>query len=504
MSAITRNVSLPDRYRVTSHIANGGMAGVWAAEDSVLGRCVAVKLLASHYAEDSAAVERFQREARAAASLSGHPHVVTIYDVGEHGGRPYIVMEHMQGGSLADVMRSGRPDRREALAWLRDAAAALDAAHQQGIVHRDIKPGNLLLDARRRLSIGDFGIARVALEETLTATGQVLGTAAYIAPEQISGRPATPASDRYSLGVVAYQLLTGTRPFNAENFAAQARAQVEDEPEPPTRRMGDLPDKVDGVLLRALAKDPAARWPTATAFVDALERALAPAPAEATTTPTRPLAARPATSASASSIPWWRRRAAALAGLAAVGVAAILALALTAGGGSDRSAPSATKPKAPTSPAKRQATTPPSAKANDSSGSTTSAPTGADGAALNDQGHALAQAGRYADAVPILQRAVDAACPSSGTDLTCAYALFNLGHSLRLAGRPGEAVPVLQRRLQFANQRDVVQRELDLARSQAGQGGTAAAAPAPASGGERGKGKAKDKGKGGNFGESGD
>ncbi|MDQ6750017.1 MAG: serine/threonine protein kinase, partial [Actinomycetota bacterium] len=282
MPATTRNVSLPDRYRVTSHIANGGMAGVWAAEDSILGRCVAVKLLASHFAEDPAAVERFQREARAAASLSGHPHVVTIYDVGDHGGRPYIVMEHMQGGSLSDVMRAGRPDRQEALSWLRDAATALDTAHEQGIVHRDIKPGNLLLDARRRLSIGDFGIARVALEETLTATGQVLGTAAYIAPEQISGRPATPASDRYSLGIVAYELLTGTRPFDADNFAAQARAQVEDEPDPPTQRMSDLPPDVDGVLLRALAKDPAARWATATAFVDALERALSPAPAEPT------------------------------------------------------------------------------------------------------------------------------------------------------------------------------------------------------------------------------
>ncbi len=489
MPTATPQVPLPDRYRVTGHIANGGMAAVWAAEDSILGRRVAVKLLASHFAEDPAAVERFQREARAAASLSGHPHVVTIYDVGDHSGRPYIVMEHMQGGSLSDVMRSGRPSRAETLAWLREAAIALDAAHEQGIVHRDVKPGNLLLDERRRLAIADFGIARVALEETLTATGQVLGTAAYISPEQISGRPSTPASDRYSLGVVAYELLTGSRPFDAENFAAQARAQVEDEPEAPTRRVGDLPPAVDGVLLRALAKEPAERWPSATAFVDALARALAPAPAAATA-PTRPLAAD--SSPPGAAVPWWRRRAAALLALAAVALAAIVVLALTAGGGSQQPVP----PRKTTStspPARGPADTP-----NAAQGSSSASPApveGSDGAALNDQGFALARAGRYAQAVPILQRAVDAACPSSGPSLTCAYALFNLGHALRLAGRPGEAIPILQRRLQFDNQRDVVQRELDLARGQTGQGASANTA-APDAVPSSGKDKGKDKGDG--------
>lgn len=479
------HVPLPDRYRVTGHIANGGMAAVWAAEDSVLGRRVAVKLLASHFAEDVAAVERFQREARAAASLSGHPHVVTIYDVGDHGGRPYIVMEHMQGGSLSDVMRSGRPSRGEVLDWLREGAAALDAAHEQGIVHRDVKPGNLLLDERRRLAIGDFGIARVALEETLTATGQVLGTAAYISPEQISGRPSTPASDRYSLGVVAYELLTGSRPFDAENFAAQARAQVEREPDAPTRRASDLPPAVDGVLLRALAKEPAERWPTATAFVDALDRAVAPTPAESTE-PTRPLAAHPPPPA--ATVPWWRRRAAALGALAALALAAILALALTAGGGSMGPAPTASKAK-PSPPTKRQPTTRTSTQGSGGQASR-SAPLGegSDGAALNDRGYALVQAGRYADAVGPLQRAVDAACPPSGADRTCAYALFNLGHALRLSGRPGEAIPILERRSQFADQPEVVQRELDEARSQAGQG-AGGGMPAPSGAADKSKSK---------------
>ena len=180
-SASTARITLPDRYRIVRHIANGGMAGVWEATDELLGRSVAVKVLASHLAEDDRARKRFEREARAAAGLSSHPNVVTIYDVGEYDGRVFMVMELMPGGTVADRLRAGRTIADEtALRWLREAAAALDAAHGQGVVHRDIKPGNLLLDDRDRLAIADFGIARLALEDQLTATGQVLGTASYI------------------------------------------------------------------------------------------------------------------------------------------------------------------------------------------------------------------------------------------------------------------------------------------------------------------------------------
>ena len=184
----TARISLPDRYRVVRHIANGGMASVWEAHDELLDRPVAVKLLASHLSEDDRARQRFQREARAAAGLSNHPHVVTIFDVGEHDGRTFMVMELLTGGTLADRLRSG--DRIEpgmALRWLREAASALDAAHQARVVHRDVKPGNMLLDTHGRLAIADFGIARLALEDQLTMTGQVLGTAAYISPEQATG-----------------------------------------------------------------------------------------------------------------------------------------------------------------------------------------------------------------------------------------------------------------------------------------------------------------------------
>src|SRR3954471_8238252 len=285
-------VSLPDRYRVVRHLANGGMASVWEAHDELLDRDVAVKLLASHLGEDERARRRFQREARAAAGLSSHPHVVTIYDVGEHRNRVFMVMEIMRGGTLGDRLKSGKEIPHEtALRWLREAAGALDTAHEAGVVHRDIKPGNLLLDGHERLAVADFGIARVAWEDQLTATGQVLGTAAYLSPEQALGEPATSRSDLYALAVVAYELLTGSRPFEAEHFAAQARAHVEDPVPPASERAPDLSPAVDAVLERGLAKDPQDRWDSATQFVDALDRTLAepvrraaPAPAP----PTRP------------------------------------------------------------------------------------------------------------------------------------------------------------------------------------------------------------------------
>src|SRR4051812_27615495 len=266
------------------------MASVWEARDQILGRSVAVKVLARHLAEDDRARRRFEREARAAAGLSSHPHVVTIYDVGEHDGRAFMVMELMRGGTVGERLKAGRALADEtALRWLREAAGALDAAHAAGVVHRDIKPGNLLLDEHDRLAIADFGIARLAMEDQLTATGQVLGTAAYISPEQAVGEAATPASDRYALAIVAFELLTGTKPFDAEHFAAQARAHVEDPPPLATERDPSLPRGVDEVLERGMAKDPAARWGSAGEMVAELDRAMGSAPPPPTED-TRPLA----------------------------------------------------------------------------------------------------------------------------------------------------------------------------------------------------------------------
>lgn len=447
--AETTLTQLPDRYRVSTLIARGGMAAVWAAEDRVLGRMVAVKVLASHLAEDPAFAERFQREARAAASLSGHPHVITIYDVGEHEGRIFMTMERLTGGSLADVLRRGRVDPAQAIVWLRQAALGLDAAHEHGIVHRDIKPGNLLLDARLRLVIADFGIARLEREHSVTQTGQVFGTAAYIAPEQAAGEPATAASDRYALGVVAYELLTGTVPFGASEAIAQARQHVEEVPPAPRDRAPELPPAVDDVLLRALAKEPHERWPTARGFVDAMERAL-----RGDRRPARPATPAPEHTHVLPVPSPRRRRGSVVAATALLAVAVAVVAVLLPGGGEDshRSAASRTT-TSKRAPAPDQAQAP-------------AQPPAANPAALNAQGFDLMRAGRYGEAIAPLQQSV-AACGASNQLDPCGFALYNLGRSLRLAGRPAQAIPFLQRRLQIPNQLGVVKQELRAARREA-------------------------------------
>jgi serine/threonine-protein kinase len=468
-------ISLPSRYRLDGPVAAGGMAAVYAAHDTLLDRPVAVKVLAEHLNEDEAGRARFQREARAAAGLSSHPGVVTIFDVGEHDGRSFMVMELLTGGTLADVLRSGvRPEPEMALRWLHRAAGALDAAHERGIVHRDIKPANLLLDDQGELAVADFGIARLAWEDGHTATGQVLGTASYISPEQAVGDTATAASDRYALACVAYELLTGTRPFDGEHFAAQARAHIEDEPTPATVRDPNLPPAVDAVLARGLAKDPAARWPTAAAFVDALEGALshepttvvmpartvpAPAPAGRFTGPggTRGPAPR-------------ERRGFPLVALAGVLLAfALVAIVLAASGGDDTS-PTAKKT---TTASKKKASTKKkaAATATPTAAATAAAPAASDESAssLNDKGYGLYRKGDYAGALPLFQQAVEKCGDSS--ELVCQYALFNLGSTLHRSGKPAEGIPYLQQRLERFpdNQPKVVAAELAAACDAAGQ-----------------------------------
>jgi eukaryotic-like serine/threonine-protein kinase len=259
------------------------MAAVWCADDLVLGRAVAIKVLAERFAHDDMAMRRFKREARAAARVSTHAHVVTIYDVGDlevdprdvdSSPRPFIVMEYLAGGTLADAIRVGAVRRQEAVRWIREAASALDHAHARGIVHRDIKPANFLLNRSRVLHVADFGIARLVSEDTITSTGELFGTAAYLSPEQALGREATGASDRYALAVAAFELLAGERPFDAPHFAAQARQHIEDERPHASDRDRTLPPAVDAVLMRGMAKEPDERFETAGDFVDALETTL--------------------------------------------------------------------------------------------------------------------------------------------------------------------------------------------------------------------------------------
>lgn len=484
------------------------MASVWCAQDVVLGRRVAIKLLGEQFTSDRGAVMRFKREARAAARLSAHRNVVTIFDVGQTApedgaaaGRPFIVMECLTGGTVADALRVGEFSREEALRWLHEAAAAIDYAHGRGVIHRDIKPANLLLDGERVLHVADFGIARVGTEDTITTGGQLFGTAAYLSPEQARGLPATEASDRYALAVVAHELLVGERPFAGENFAVQARQHIDQDPPPASARNPTLPPTVDGVLAQGMAKQPEQRWPSAQAFVQALGAALADEPPfRAPAVPPSPTSA--AGEADAVPAPVFARdrrghgagtrpRALAVVALAAVAVA--LLAAVIAGGGSSRptrlaqaagsrlpahaagdyarstrrSRPAARKPAPATPAATHTATALPAA-------ATTAAPT-AD--TLEAQGHSLMLSGQPTAAVDVLRRAVAAAAPSS---LTYAYALYDLGKSLLLAGDPRDAAVVLQRRLQIPNQTDVVRQELQLALQQLGtRVNQAAPAPAP-------------------------
>ncbi|MEA2144065.1 MAG: eukaryotic-like serine/threonine-protein kinase [Solirubrobacteraceae bacterium] len=484
-------IELPERYRVTRHIASGGMATVWEVEDLLLGRVVAVKVLGSNFAADPRARARFQREARTAARVSEHPHIATIFDTGEHGENTYIVMEYFSGGTVADRLRAAKDGgaavpRETALRWLREAALALDAAHAADIVHRDVKPANLLIDANDRLAVGDFGIARLADDTQMTQTGQVLGTAAYLSPEQALGQPATAASDRYALAVVAYELLTGTRPFAGGPVTAQARQHVEDEPDKATEAAPELPAAIDAVLARGLAKDPRDRPRTAVGLVEELERALgtATAPtkrvdstrampavlpaagaagAAGAATPRRPAADAPAAVAAVADHSSHQRRKAAPwlpVGVAAAAIAAVVvAIALASGGdgGGDGERASTTTPKksASSSTQKTPAADEPPPAASPPPAPPPAANTGASPAKLNDQGYALSQAGDNARAVPLLQRSVEGFRDQGDRQSrNYSFAVYNLGTALLATGRAAEAIPYLQERLDNFDDRD--------------------------------------------------
>src|SRR5262245_18746753 len=219
-------ISLPPRFELPELVAHGGMGDVFRATDTALERTVAIKVLADRYARDTEFRQRFAREARTVARLSGEQNVVLVFDVGDADGLPFIVMEYLPGGSVADRIRGGAVTPALALSWLEQTGRALDAAHTRGIVHRDVKPANLLLGADGEIRVTDFGIARAAGHDTLTGIGTVLGTAGYMAPEQARGQRATAASDRYALACVAFELLAGRRPFAAESVTAEATAHA--------------------------------------------------------------------------------------------------------------------------------------------------------------------------------------------------------------------------------------------------------------------------------------
>jgi len=265
------NTLFDGRYRVVRKLGSGGMADVYLAEDEELGRRVAIKILNDRHANDEQFVERFRREAKNAAGLS-HPNIVSIYDRGEAEGTYYIAMEYLDGRSLKElVVARGPLPVADAITFTRQVLGALRFAHRKGVVHRDIKPHNVMADADGRLKVTDFGIARAGASQ-MTEAGSIIGTAQYLSPEQARGAAVDQRSDLYSVGVVLYELLTGTVPFTGETPVEIAMRHLSDTPQPPSIKRPEIPPDLDMVVLRALAKNPDDRFQTAEEMDAELER----------------------------------------------------------------------------------------------------------------------------------------------------------------------------------------------------------------------------------------
>ncbi len=383
MAGIESEVLLGQRYRLVRRIASGGMGTVWEAEDTVLHRPVAVKVLSEALSNDVQFTERFKREARAAAGLS-HPNVASVFDYGEADGTQFIVMELLGGETLAARLSRGKVDPDEAVDITEKVAAALQAAHSAGVVHRDVKPGNIMVTPSGGVKVMDFGIAAAAWAAPITVTGTTLGTVSYISPEQAAGQKVTSASDIYSLGVVLYEMLTGRRPFTQNTPVAVAAAHL-NQPPPPVRDLApDVPSRIAAVCDKALSKTPDERPASAAAFAAMLRASGAvngdlggagsadqtealtgadrtsrlPQPAVVPAEPTDRLPAAPPTSGRTPDEPSSRWVWAILAMLFSVVLLAILLAAFV--GGQDRPSPAAGGPQPPrtTAPPSPRATVP--------------------------------------------------------------------------------------------------------------------------------------------------
>ncbi|HEY7633477.1 MAG TPA: serine/threonine-protein kinase [Thermoleophilaceae bacterium] len=486
--AVQANGSLlAGRYRVIRRLGSGGAATVFLCEDERLGRKVAVKRMHAHSPEDI--TRRLRREARLGASLS-HPNLVSVFDTETYEEGVFIVMEYVEGETLADALVRGPLDSERAITILRALASALDTVHAQGIVHRDVKPANVLLGVDGSVKLADLGVGIATDDTRITQSGQVLGTPAYMSPEQIDGAVPTPAVDIYALGAMAYEMLAGEKARKGSTPLEVAH-RVTTEPPPDLRRAWPgAPAALAATIKQAMARDPAKRPSSAGELVEELADALKQTPREPTvaTTPLDRIAAlQPG--ARRRRLPSWLP----LLGLLVVGVAVALVLLLSGGSGGSGSASNTTATHHKKKSAKKQqaATSTPQATstpAQTQQQTTTPPPATSDPVALNNQGKSLIDAGNPQAAIPILQQALAGFPPDQRASLNYAYTLFNLADAYLKSGQPEKAIPLLQQRLRFNDQRDAVAAELRQAMQQAGQ--------APAAGPGNGKHKGHDKGPG--------
>ncbi|MDX6589346.1 MAG: eukaryotic-like serine/threonine-protein kinase [Solirubrobacterales bacterium] len=443
VTSFARGVLLKGRYQLERVLGRGGMASVWRANDTVLDRAVAVKVLADTIASDPEFQTRFRREARVLASLR-HPNLLSVYDYAEGDERPYLVMEYVPGGTLAQRIASGAPIDCRGLAH--ELLGAVAHIHGAGIVHRDIKPQNILLGPDGSAKLIDFGIALPSDATALTQTGNLLGTARYLAPELMNGGTATERSDLYSCGIVLRECLD-TGPMGSRLRQPVEWLCAED----PLAR----PASAEAALAQIEAAASVPEEPTQRFTSVRGGRGWGPRPAPRTLPPLEPGTRRPG----------WSRAAAALAILAAVAVGIVL----IAGGSQGQGGAGPTVAKGDRSGGEGSSAAATESERPESSSGRVPAAAGTDptlGSTLNEEGYALIQAGQYGQAVPLLDEAVRAFPPGT-QDINYAYALFNLGNALRLSGRPEEAVPVLEERLRIPNQVGTVTEELEAARSEA-------------------------------------
>jgi serine/threonine-protein kinase len=445
------------RYRVLRRLGAGGMATVFLAEDERLGRQVAIKRL--HTDAPNASLRRFKQEARIGAALN-HPGLVAVYDTVAAEEGALIVMEYVEGKTLGELA-GGRPMKpSKAMPILRSVAEALDHAHSQGVVHRDVKPGNVIVGDDGIVKLADLGIARAVGASQITSEGSVVGTLPYMSPERLAGPGAGgPPSDVYALAAVAFELLSGRPPSEASSTGEAAAQQPPDL----RREWPGGPAAAIAVLERGLDDDPDRRQPSAGTLISELDAALERGEEE--TAPTAPFDALPPTRVArggGAGSPLSRPVAIAVLALCVLAIAGVAFSSGGDGGGSgDTDAAKPKKEKAEPAAEAEQAPEPEPEPAP--------SPEPTSGAELNDLGFSLIGEGRYDEAIPVLERAVDA-LRDSGDDLTYSYALFNLGNALRLAGRPEEAIPYLQERLEYPNQTGEVRRELEAAYADAGIG----------------------------------